>query len=171
MRRCPAGVAAGTVPIAVIPTINGPAGFACAPVPTPGGTVVCNGTTPGIGLQGATVNVVFGPGLTAAGILSGQGPPPLLPPTINPIFNVTVPQAISFVPISGQLGVPCAVVPGQICTVSGQFGGAALLTGNAQWTLTVPLFFGNVAPGTVPIAVVPRWPDSKRFPASRCPSR
>lgn len=83
----PAGVAPGTAPVAVFTTTAGAEGFACSPVVAGAATVTCTGTTAGNALQGSTVTVVFGTGLTATGRVAlgaGGAPPvpvaPLLPP-------------------------------------------------------------------------------------------
>jgi hypothetical protein len=82
-----AGVAPGTVPVAVIATTAGLQGFACAPVAAGAGTVGYGGTTAANVLQGSTVVVVFGPGRVATGTVTAPGPRagallalPLLPP-------------------------------------------------------------------------------------------
>jgi hypothetical protein len=70
----PAGVAAGTVPMAVFSTTSGQEGFACSPVVAGVGTVTCAGTTVGNALQGSAVTVVFAPGITAAGTITAAAP-------------------------------------------------------------------------------------------------
>jgi hypothetical protein len=90
----PAGVSAGVVPVAVFRTTTSPPNeaFACSPVQVGASTVACNGTTVGNALQGSTVTVVFAPGVTSTGIITGPGAsaaagavvPPLLPPPPPP---------------------------------------------------------------------------------------
>ena len=86
----PAGVAAGTVPVAVFSTTVGLEGFPCAAVAAGATTVACAVTTVGNVLLGSNVTVVFAPGTTSVGTVQGPGaialqalasaPPPLPPP-------------------------------------------------------------------------------------------
>ncbi len=93
----PAGVAAGSIPVAVISTTQGLQGFTCAAVTAGATTVACTGTTSGNALLGSTVTVVFPNGATAVGtIVSAQNnniPPllPLIPPP--PVLAVRRPRA------------------------------------------------------------------------------
>jgi hypothetical protein len=86
----PAGVVAGTVPVAVFSTTIGMEGFACAAVAAGATTVTCAVTTVGNALLGSNITVVFAPGIFSVGTVQGPGPiglqalasapPPLLPP-------------------------------------------------------------------------------------------
>ncbi|HEY7067415.1 MAG TPA: hypothetical protein VII06_38520 [Chloroflexota bacterium] len=88
----PAGVAPGTVLVAVFATTSGLQGFPCAPVAAGAPTVACVGSTAGNALQGSTVAVVFGPGAVMLGMVRGPGAAqaaavavlPLLPPAPPP---------------------------------------------------------------------------------------
>jgi hypothetical protein len=131
----PAGVVVGTIPVAVFTTTISPPneGFACAPVVGGVGTVACNGTTVGNALLGSTVTVVFAPGITATGTITGPGgsvnnipllppppppplllPPPLLPPPPGPVMQQmpamppvpVIPEADSFLLVAvGIIGI------------------------------------------------------------------
>jgi hypothetical protein len=121
----PAGVAPGTVPVAVFSTTAGLQGFPCAPVAVGGGTVACIGTTAANALQGSVVTVVFAPGVVATGTVTGPGigpgalgpvgglpllpppPPILLPPPPSPLVPIRPRVAASTA--NDTAGVP--VVP------------------------------------------------------------
>jgi hypothetical protein len=124
----PAGVPVGTVPFAVFSTTVGQEGFACAPVVAGVTTVSCTGATAGNALQGSSVTVVFGPGVTAVGnvtsatgtapgLLGAPGPvppllpplppPPLLPPAAPPALLPPPPAA----PVAGLAGAPVGAYP------------------------------------------------------------
>jgi hypothetical protein len=98
----PTVVATGTVAQAVLSTTVGLEAFACTPVVAGAAIATCAGTTGGNALQGSAVVVVFAPGVTAVGTVTGPGgagaaavpvavvpsaprvPPPLLPPLMPP---------------------------------------------------------------------------------------
>jgi hypothetical protein len=120
----PAGVPAGTMPVAVFNTTQGLQGFACTAVVAGAPTVACTGTTAGNALQGSTVAVVFGPGVIALGTVNGPGPRgaggavglPLLPPPSPPVLMplpgpamMSAPPAPPVRPATGAAEVP--VVP------------------------------------------------------------
>ncbi|HLH21682.1 MAG TPA: DUF11 domain-containing protein [Chloroflexota bacterium] len=115
----PAGVAAGTLPFAVFSTTVGQEGFACAPVVAGGTTVSCTGVTAGNALQGSTVTVVFGPGLTAVGNITAAVPgqvgapstvPPLLPP-VPPAPVGPAPLPAAALPLAPPPLAPPALLP------------------------------------------------------------
>jgi CSLREA domain-containing protein len=121
----PAGVAPGTVPVAVFSTTAGLQGFPCAPVAVGGGTVACIGTTAANALQGSVATVVFAPAVVAVGTVTGPGigpgalgpvgglpllpppPPILLPPPPSPL--VPIPPRVAASIANDTAGVP--VVP------------------------------------------------------------
>ncbi|HZS00434.1 MAG TPA: alkaline phosphatase family protein [Chloroflexota bacterium] len=74
--QVPAGVPAGTIPTAVLSTALGLEGFPCAAVTAGATAVTCVGATSGNALQGSLVVVVFQPGVTSVGTVSGPGPRP-----------------------------------------------------------------------------------------------
>jgi hypothetical protein len=105
----PVGVAPGIVPVAVFSTTQGIQGFPCAPVVAGVTTVACSGTTAGNALQGSTVTVVFAPGVTSTGTITGPGaaavvipvlPPPPPPPPLPPPPLLLPPP-----PFAGQGGM------------------------------------------------------------------
>jgi hypothetical protein len=75
----PPEVAAGTQAVAVLTTTWGVEAFACWPAEPPQ-PVRCTGRTAGAALQRSAATVVFGPGLTATGVVLGPPPPPAPPP-------------------------------------------------------------------------------------------
>lgn len=106
----PAGLAAGTAPVAVVSTTAGLQGFPCAALAAGSGTVTCTGTTTAYALQGSQVSIVFGPTFITTGTVLGPGaqpalwpfrlpPPPLmLPPP--PIVLPPPPPPPSLIPVS-----------------------------------------------------------------------
>jgi hypothetical protein len=97
----PPGVVAGTIPVAVFTTTVGLEAFACSAVVAGVATVACNGTTTGNALQGSTVTVVFAPGVTSTGIITGAGP---VVPTPTPVRFI--PPVPALPPV-----LPSALVP------------------------------------------------------------
>jgi hypothetical protein len=94
----PAGIAPGTLPVAVISTSVDLEGILCSPVVAGSGTASCAGTSVGLALQGSVVVGYFGPTATVEGSVSGPGPsatptpaplslgaPPLPPPLLPPL--------------------------------------------------------------------------------------
>ncbi len=118
----PAGVPAGTTPIAVFATDQGVQAVACAaPSGGPGSRYTCAGTLPGNALQGSSAALCFtaatacllgtvtGPGAVPAAAALAVPPllPPLLPPPPPPLV---LPPPAAQPPIAGRLAeVP--VVP------------------------------------------------------------
>jgi CSLREA domain-containing protein len=118
----PAGVAPGTVPVAVISTTAGLQGFPCTTVVAGAPTVTCAGTTSGNALQGSVVTVVFAPAVVAAGTVSGPGAAagagpgagagaiviPLLPPPPLILLPPPPPPLVPVAPLAIQprLGTP-----------------------------------------------------------------
>jgi hypothetical protein len=120
----PARVAVGTVPVAVIATTAGVQGFSCGPVVAGVSTATCTGTTAANALQGSLVTIVFAPGVTVTGTVSGPGPgqravvaagaaplvppapPILLPPPPSPLIPL-YPAA----PLSPGVGPEVPVIP------------------------------------------------------------
>jgi hypothetical protein len=110
----PAGVAAGTLPFAVFSTTVGQEGFACAPVGAGVTTVSCTGVTAGNALQGSTVTVVFGPGVSAVGNVTSAigGTAGAVPPLLPPLPPAPVPPAPPLPAAPPALLPPPPVVPG-----------------------------------------------------------
>jgi hypothetical protein len=115
----PAGVAASVVPVAVVSTTAGLQAFPCAAVTAGAATVTCTGITAANARQSSAVTVVFGPGLTVAGTVTGPGgqaglaglgilpllPPPPPPPILPP------PPLLPVAPFSGAAPAVAAEVP------------------------------------------------------------
>jgi hypothetical protein len=126
----PAGVAPGTVPVAVVATTAGLQGFLCAPVAAGVGTVSCVGTTAANALQGSTVVVVFGPGLIATGSVTGPGPRaaqallalPLLPPP-PPLLLPPLPPPVL------PMGPPFWAAPAEVPVIPEAESGWLVLAG------------------------------------------
>jgi hypothetical protein len=116
----PRGVAAGTVPVAVVPTTAGLQGFLCSAVAADAGTVACAGTTSGNALQGSVLTVVFAPGVVAVGTVTGPGPAVpagaaplggaavslLLPPPPPILLPPPPPPLVPVAPVAGQAAAP-----------------------------------------------------------------
>jgi hypothetical protein len=128
----PAGVAPGTVPVAVVATTAGLQGFACAPVAAGAGTVGCGGTTGANALQGSTVVVVFGPGRIATGTVTGPGPRALLAlPLLPPPPPLVLPPGPPAVAAGGPLvaGRPGGMAPVEVPVIPEAASGWLLLAG------------------------------------------
>src|SRR5207302_423787 len=67
---------------------------------------------------------------------------PTATPTIVPL---SVSQAISRVSVSGQAGIPAALLPGQTVQVTGQVQGTGRVTSSMSWTLTANVPAGVAA--------------------------
>jgi CSLREA domain-containing protein len=122
-----ATVTAGTVPVAVFSTTAGLQGFPCAPVTVGAAAVNCVGVTAGNALQGSVVTVVFGPGVTTVGTVTGPGPraklgtlsglgaTPLPPPP--PILLPPPPPPLVPLPTAPFSGTPRGAPPPEIPVV------------------------------------------------------
>jgi hypothetical protein len=118
----PAGVAPGTLPVAVVSTSVDLEGFLCPPVAAGAPTGQCTGTTRGNALRDSILVVYFGPTATVEGTVVASAtatatplplppppplPPPLLPPLPPPPPAVVPlpPAAPPFLPV-GPPGAP-----------------------------------------------------------------
>jgi hypothetical protein len=112
----PAGVVAGSGPVAVISTTQGLQGFVCATVPVGAASVACNGNTPANVLLGSTVTVVFPGGGAATGVVTGAAPlaappPPILLPPVPPPFLAPVPPLVGAGPLAPSSAPEVPVIP------------------------------------------------------------
>jgi hypothetical protein len=155
----PAGVAAGSIPVAVISTTQGLQGFTCAAVTAGATTVTCTGTTAGNALAGSTVTVVFPNGATVTGtIISAQNeilpplpllPPPPVPPLPPPPPPPLLPPPPPAPPMAPGMTAPS--MPGAAAQPSAPqpSGAAAAPSGDTIATVTAP------TPRPVPTSAVP----------------
>jgi acid phosphatase len=123
--QVPPGVPPGTVGHAVLSTTLGLEGFPCAAVAAGGRTVTCTGTTVGNALQGSQVVVVFLPGVTVAGTVSGPGPAPGAGGTVPGAVVPAGPAALPPLPPSPPLLPPLLMPPPPLLPVGGSGASSA----------------------------------------------
>jgi hypothetical protein len=104
--------------VAVFSTTAGLQGFPCAPAIAGAASVSCMGTTGANALRGSVVTVVFAPGVTAVGSVTGPGGAsgtgtlvatiavPLLPPPPPILLPPLLVPPIPLVPGAGPFSAP-----------------------------------------------------------------
>jgi hypothetical protein len=172
----PAGVAAGSIPVAVISTTQGLQGFACAAVTAGATTVACNGTTAGNALAGSTVTVVFPNGATVTGTIINANnnivpplplippppAPPLPPPPPPPLLPPPLP-APPMAPMTAPSTTGAAAQPGGAAAAPS--GGAAAAPTTAPTAVPVPTT-SSLAPSTNTGATIPSSSTTTSTPSS-----